>query len=121
MSEHQDGEWFYSSSSYGPLFHAKLFPAAENSGKLVTLIRQQAVQLAENDHSYPLINIVGPPGIGCPVIASSTGVDLVLLVAEPGVVGSHDIDRVSKTLGHFKFPKVLCINKSDIYPDGTKK
>ena len=121
MFEQQDGQWFYSSSTYGPLFHAELFPAAENSGKLVTLIRQQAVRLAENDHGYPLIIIDGPPGIGCPVIASSTGVDLALLVAEPGVAGSHDLERISKTLDHFRIPKVLCINKSDIYPGGTKK
>lgn len=121
MIEQQDGEWFYSSSSYGPLFHAELYPAAENSGKLVTLIRQQAARLTENDPSYPLIIIDGPPGIGCPVIASSTGVDLALLVAEPGIAGSHDLERVSKTLDHFKIPQVLCINKSDIYPEGTKQ
>jgi len=121
MIEQQDGEWFYSSSSYGPLFHAELYPAAENSGKLVTLIRQQAARLTENDPGYPLIIIDGPPGIGCPVIASSTGVDLALLVAEPGIAGSHDLERVSKTLDHFKIPQVLCINKSDIYPEGTKQ
>ncbi len=121
LIEQQDGEWFSSTTPYGPLFHAELFPAAENSGKLVTLIRGHAKKFTETDESHPLIIIDGPPGIGCPAIASSTGVDLALLVAEPGLAGSHDLARVSKTLAHFKIPQVICINKSDIYLEGAEK
>ena len=121
LVEQQDGEWFFSTSPYGPLFHAELFPAAENSGKLVTLIREHTRKYTETEISHPLIIIDGPPGIGCPAIASSTGVDLALLVAEPGLAGSHDLARVSKTLVHFKIPQVICINKSDIYREGAEK
>ena len=119
MVDQQDGEWYFSSSPYGPLFHAELFPAAENSGKLVTLIRQRAKSFTKNENHYSLIIIDGPPGIGCPAIASSTGVDMALLVAEPGVSGSHDLKRVYQTLKHFKIPQVICINKSDLYKKGV--
>jgi len=119
MFDQQDGEWYFSTSPYGPLFHAELFPAAENSGKLVTLIRQQAKSFTENEKEKNLIIIDGPPGIGCPAIASSTGVDLALLVAEPGVSGSHDLMRAYQTLKHFKIPQVICINKSDLYQKGV--
>jgi MinD superfamily P-loop ATPase len=121
MIDQQDGVWYFSSSPYGPLFHAELFPAAENSGKLVTLIRQHANQFTENDGVHPLIIIDGPPGIGCPVIASSTGVDLALLVAEPGLSGSHDLQRVVQTLKHFEIPQVICINKADLYEKGVEE
>jgi len=121
MIDQQDGVWFFSSSPYGPLFHAELFPAAENSGKLVTLIRQRTKQFAENNGGHPLIIIDGPPGIGCPVIASSTGVDLALLVAEPGLSGSHDLRRVVQTLEHFQIPQVICINKANLYKKGVEE
>ncbi len=118
MEIQQDGEWYHAITVYGPLFHAKLFPAAENSGKLVAELRKYAVKFAENQHS-PLILIDGPPGIGCPVISASTGVDLALLVAEPGVSGQHDLERIILTLEHFNIPIVICINKCDIYPTGA--
>ena len=119
MIEQQDGTWYRSSSSYGPLFHAELFPGAENSGKLVTEIKQNAKRYAE-DHHYPLMILDGPPGIGCPVIASSTGVDLAVLVAEPGLSGIHDLQRIIGTLKHFKIPIFIVINKADLYPKGTQ-
>jgi len=118
MVVQQDGEWYHSTSPYGHLFHAELFPAAENTGKLVTTIKQAAISFSEN-HQIPLIFVDGPPGIGCPVISASTGADLALLVAEPGVSGKHDLERIIQTLEHLKIPILICINKFDIYPEGT--
>lgn len=119
MSKQQDGEWYHSITPYGHLFHAELFPGAENSGKLVTTIKQNAKLFAE-DHDLPLMMTDGPPGIGCPVISASAGADLALLVAEPGVSGLHDLDRISQTLNHFKIPIFICINKADLYPQGAR-
>ena len=119
MRIQQDGEWHHSITSFGHLFHAELFPGAENSGKLVTLIKQNAKLFAE-DHDLPLIIIDGPPGIGCPVISASAGADLALIVAEPGVSGHSDMERIIKTLNHFKIPVLICVNKADLYPEGTK-
>jgi MinD superfamily P-loop ATPase len=120
MVKQQDGEWYHSLTPYGHQFHAELFPAAENTGKLVTTIKQNAKLFAE-DHQLPLIVIDGPPGIGCPVISASAGADLALLVAEPGVSGLHDLERIIKTLQHFNIPALVCINKADLYAKGTKE
>lgn len=113
MQERQSGEWFRSTTSYGTLFHAHLFPGQENSGKLVTRVRQEARSWAL-EHDADLILIDGPPGIGCPVIAATTGVDLALLVAEPTISGVHDLQRVLTTTGHFDVQSLACINKADI-------
>ena len=118
MVRQQDGEWYHSKSAFGPLFHAELFPGAENSGKLVTTVKQHARLYAE-DHQVSLIIVDGPPGIGCPVISASAGADLALLVAEPGVSGRHDLQRIIETLEHFKIPILICINKADISSQGT--
>jgi MinD superfamily P-loop ATPase len=112
------GEWFYSQSLYGPLFHAALIPAQENSGKLVTLVKQNARLLAI-DGTYDLVLVDGPPGIGCPVISASSGADLALIVTEPTVAGVHDMHRVLKTTDHFGVQALVSINKADIYPQGT--
>lgn len=119
MIQQQDGEWYHAVTPYGHLFHAELFPGAENTGKLVTTIKQHAKLYAE-DHKLPLMLIDGPPGIGCPVISASAGASLGLLVAEPGVSGLHDLERIIKTLAHFKIPIMICINKADLYPVGTQ-
>lgn len=119
MEKQQDGEWYQSSTPYGRLVHAELFPGAENSGKLVTLVKQNARLFAE-DHQIPLMIVDGPPGIGCPVISASSGADLALLVAEPGVSGLNDLNRIIQTLKHFKVPMLVCVNKADIYPQGTR-
>lgn len=119
MERQQDGEWFHSTTPYGHLFHAELFPGAENTGKLVTLVKQNAKLFAE-DHQIPLIIIDGPPGIGCPVISASAGVDLALIVTEPSISGIHDLERVLQTLEHFKIPVVICVNKADLYGKGTE-
>jgi MinD superfamily P-loop ATPase len=118
MIPQQEGFWFQSSTPYGALFHAELFPGRENSGKLVTLIRQHARLSAEDMHAK-LIIIDGPPGIGCPVISACAGADLGLIVAEPGLSGLHDMDRILGTLQHFHVPAIIAINKADLYPHGT--
>jgi MinD superfamily P-loop ATPase len=118
MQEQLAGEWFRSDSQYGPLFHAALIPAQENSGKLVTLVKQNARLLAMDD-GYDLVLVDGPPGIGCPVISATSGADLALIVAEPTSAGVHDMRRVLKTTSHFGIPSLICINKADIYLKGT--
>jgi len=118
MEIQQDGEWYHSSTTFGHLFHAELFPAAENSGKLVAEIKQKAKAFAE-EQSLHFMLVDGPPGIGCPVISASTGADLALLVAEPGVSGLNDLGRIIQTLEHFKIPIQICINKADLYPEGA--
>ena len=112
------GQWYRSEGCYGPLFHAALRPAQENSGKLVTMVKQQARLLAL-DEDYDLIMVDGPPGIGCPVISAASGADLALVVAEPTAAGAHDLERVLATTEHFGLPSLVCINKADLYPEGT--
>lgn len=119
MVRQQEGNWFQSKTPYGTLFHAELFPGRENSGKLVTLIKQQARLYAEDIQSQCVV-IDGPPGIGCPVISACAGTDLGLIVTEPSLMGLHDLKRVLGTLRHFHVPAVVCINKADIYPEGTR-
>jgi MinD superfamily P-loop ATPase len=120
MEPQMAGRWFRSESLYGPLFHAELRPAQENSGKLVTLVKQQA-RLAALDGEYPLLIVDGPPGIGCPVISAVSGADLALVVTEPTVAGIHDMQRILETTAHFRVPTLVCVNKADIYPEGTRQ
>ena len=120
MQEQLDGEWFRSQARYGPLFHAHLFAARENSGKLVTLIKNKARDLAlERGADYLLVD--GPPGIGCPVIAAISGTDLTLLVTEPTVSGAHDLQRILGVAKHFGIPAAVCINKYDLNPGKTEE
>jgi MinD superfamily P-loop ATPase len=114
------GQWFHSASRYGPLIHAELKPAQENSGKLVTIVKQQA-RLAALDGNYPLLLVDGPPGIGCPVISALSGADLALVVAEPTASGVHDMQRIIETAAHFRIPVLVCINKADLYPAGVRQ
>lgn len=118
MTPQQEGNWFQSETRYGSLFHAELFPGKENSGKLVTLIKQQARLWAE-DTPASLLIVDGPPGIGCPVISACAGADLGLIITEPSVAGIHDYQRILGVLQHFKIPSVVCINKTDIFPEGV--
>jgi len=110
------GEWFISDTRFGPMAHARLGIAEENSGKLVTLIRQEGKKLAEKKN-LDLILTDGPPGIGCPVIASLGGAAAVLIVAEPTISGRHDMERVAELAAFFKIPTMVCINKFDLNPD----
>ncbi len=107
------GEWFISDTRFGPLVHASLGIAEENSGKLVTLVRQEAKKLGEGK-GLDLILTDGPPGIGCPVIASMGGADAVLIITEPTVSGRHDMERVAELAAHFKIPGIICVNKYDL-------
>jgi MinD superfamily P-loop ATPase len=111
--EQQAGLWFRSDTRFGPLFHAHLFAAQENSGKLVTMVKQQGRLLAL-DEGRELLIVDGPPGIGCAVISASAGADLALLVVEPTVSGIHDLKRALGTVTHFRVPALVCINKADL-------
>ena len=111
----RDGEWYVSETRYGPLVHARLDPGGENSGKLVTLVRDRARALAA-ERDLDLLLVDGSPGIGCPVIASVAGADLVLGVAEPTLPGLHDLERLGVLTAHFQVPMVVCINKVDLNP-----
>jgi MinD superfamily P-loop ATPase len=113
--ERMAGEWYVSDTRHGTMVHARLGIAAENSGKLVSLVRQQARQLAK-DENKDLILVDGPPGIGCPVIASLTGSSLVLIVTEPTLSGQHDLQRVAELARHFHIPVAICVNKWDLNP-----
>ncbi len=118
--ERRCGEWMISDTACGPMVHARLGVAAENSGKLVTTVRQQARRIAE-EGEHPLILVDGPPGIGCPVIASLTGATDVLLVTEPTLSGAHDLERVLGLTRHFGIPASVCVNKWDINPEMTER
>jgi len=118
MHEQVAGKFYFSESRYGPLYHANLFPGQENSGKLVTLVKQRA-RLQALDESRELVLGDGPPGIGCPVISAVSGANLALIVAEPTVAGVHDMRRILQTVQHFGVRAVVCINKADIYPAGA--
>ena len=108
-----NGEWIVSETRFGPMVHAKLGVAAENSGKLVSIVRSEAKQIAEQ-RGLDLVLIDGSPGIGYPVIASITGADLVLVVTEPTLSGLHDLKRVTDLTRHFDIPTKVCINKWDL-------
>lgn len=107
------GEYYVSETRFCPMVHARLGIAEENSGKLVTQVRNTARDLAEK-RDLELIITDGPPGIGCPVIASIGGSSAVLVVAEPTISGVHDMDRVVELAKHFNIPAALCINKYDL-------
>jgi MinD superfamily P-loop ATPase len=120
FSERICGEWMISDTRCGPMIHARLGVAAENSGKLVSMVRQEARRIAEERKSS-LIIVDGPPGIGCPVIASVTGASLVLVVTEPTVSGEHDLERVLFLTQHFNIPTAICVNKWDLNPEKTNR
>ncbi len=116
LEECVNGQWFISETRFGSMVHARLGIAEENSGKLVTLVRTEARKLAEKENRN-LVLVDGSPGIGCPVIASITGADLVLLVTEPTLSGKHDLDRVAQLTDNLRIPALVCINKADINPE----
>jgi len=120
MQESMSGYWFISDTRYGPLVHARLGIAQENSGKLVAVVRQQAKQIAE-ERNLDYIISDGPPGIGCPVISSLSGASFALLVTEPTLSGMHDLDRVIGVCRHFGVPAMVCINKYDLNEENTQQ
>ncbi len=107
------GEWFVSDTVFGPMVHARLGIAEENSGKLVSLVRRKAKELA-GEKNLDLILTDGPPGVGCPVIAAVGGASGVLIVTEPTVSGKHDMERVVRLADHFNVPTMVCVNKFDL-------
>jgi MinD superfamily P-loop ATPase len=119
MKDNLAGHLYISDTRYGPLVHARLGIAQENSGKLVARVRQQAGQIAEEQGPDYIISD-GPPGIGCPVISSLSGASLALLVTEPTLSGMHDLERVLEVCHHFSVPAMVCINKYDINKKNTQ-
>ena len=120
LTERISGYAYFSKTKYGFMAHAMLSPSESNSGKLVTLVRQNARILAEKEES-DLIIIDGPPGIGCPVIASVTGVDAGLVITEPTMSGIHDLERALQLLKHFNIQPFVCVNMYDINKENTEK
>jgi len=120
LKERVSGYAFVSKTKYGTMAHAELNIAEEASGKLVTVVRNNAQQVAEGE-GCELILIDGAPGIGCPVIASLTGVDLALIVTEPTMSGLHDLERIMDVTRHFGIASVVCINKYDINEENSKR
>ena len=120
VKERVSGEAFISKTKYGLMSHALLSPGGSNSGKLVTLVRQNAKEAADQNKADKIL-IDGPPGIGCPVIASATGVDIGIIVTEPTVSGIHDMKRVMQLLAHFNVQPLVCINKCDLNQQNTRK
>jgi len=120
MKERDSGFAYISDTRFGPMAHAMLNTAEEASGKLVTVVRNNAKTLVEQKNKDMVI-IDGPPGIGCPVIASITGVDMVLIVTEPTLSAIHDLERILGVTHHFNIPAIVCINKYDINEENTEK
>lgn len=118
--ENTCGQWFVSDTRFGPMVHASLGIAEENSGKLVTLVRREAKKISE-EKKLDLILTDGPPGVGCPVIAAIGGASAVLIVTEPTVSGKHDMERVAQLADHFKVPAMICVNKFDINLELTRE
>lgn len=112
------GSWRVSRTAFGPMVDARLLPGGENSGRLVTKVREEARRRAGAD-GLDLLLVDGAPGIGCPVIASLAGASLVLVVTEPTVSGVHDLGRVLDLAAHFRLPTAVCVNKWDLNPEMT--
>lgn len=120
VEEAQAGEWYVSDTRFGPMVHAALGVAEENSGKLVAHVRKIAQQHAARIQADWII-IDGPPGIGCPVIASLSSIDMAIIITEPTISGLHDADRVIQVARHFNVPVSLVINKYDLNEDMTQR
>lgn len=120
LSPRVSGHWYTAGSRLGPLASAELYPGEETSGKLVMLVKQKAYELGKEKNAKLLL-IDGAPGIGCPVIASASGANLVILVTEPSLSGLHDLKRILGVVRHFGIPAYLVINKADINEKVSKK
>lgn len=120
LVDNLSGHWFISDTAYGPLVHARLGVAEENSGKLVATVKKMAREEAKR-LAVTTIIVDGPPGIGCPVISSLSGACSALIVAEPTLSGKHDLERAVGLAQHFGVPVFACINKFDIDTDNTRQ
>lgn len=121
LEERLSGHWYRSDTRFGPLVHAQLRPGEENSGKLVSVVRQEALAMATASGDVDYVLVDGSPGTGCPVIAAVTGADLALMVAEPTLSGRHDLRRVLGVAAHFRVATAVCINKHDVNPALTEE
>lgn len=120
LSPRESGHWMTATTRLGPLASAELYPGEETSGKLVMLVKQKAGELGKQVKAERLI-IDGAPGIGCPVIASVSGVNAVILVTEPSLSGLHDLERILGVVQHFRIPAYLVINKADLSEEMSRK
>lgn len=120
LVEQEGAEVFLGETAYGPMVWARLAMGEEASGKVVSQVRMEAQAMAI-EQGYPLLIIDGSPGIGCPVIASVTGSNLALIVAEPTLSGHHDLLRAVQTASFFHIPSLICINKCDINVEEAKR
>ena len=120
LSPRESGHWFTATTRLGPLASAELYPGEETSGKLVMLVKQKAHELGKQVKAERLI-IDGAPGIGCPVIASVSGVNAVILVTEPSLSGLHDLKRILGVVKHFRILAYLVINKADLSEEVSRK
>ncbi|MCB5259157.1 MAG: ATP-binding protein [Candidatus Cloacimonetes bacterium] len=121
LPEQKVGACFISQSRLGnTLVHARLNIGAENSGKLVSKVKSLARQQTEMEHKDFLL-VDGSPGIGCPVIASLSSANFVILVTEASKSGISDLKRVWELVKKFKIPGACIINKADINPDICKQ
>jgi len=119
MEPRVTGRWYRSRTPYGTLVHAELFPAGENSGKLVSRVRAEAEAVARAE-SARLLLVDGPPGIGCPAIAAAARADRVLIVTEPTGAGLHDLERAVAMTRHFGVPAAVCLNRADLHEAGAR-
>ncbi|MCT8335941.1 (4Fe-4S)-binding protein [Methanoculleus sp. Afa-1] len=111
MVSHVNGEVFTSETDRGYLAHARLFPGSGNSGLLVTEVKKRAMALSKG---ADLLLADGPPGIGCPLIATVSGMDAVLAVTEPGVSALHDLERLVTVCRRFEVRIFVVINRFDL-------
>ncbi len=110
------GEYFISKIANGKMVHAQLFPGEENSGKLVTQVKKTGRAIAEEEEISDIL-IDGPPGVGCPVMASMGSVSLAIVVTEPTVSGIHDLKRILALCDQFKVKAKVVVNKADLNPE----
>jgi MinD superfamily P-loop ATPase len=120
FTEPPAGVWWVRETAVGPLVHARLGPGRSNSGRLVAVVRQEAERLAV-ERGIPLVILDGPPGIGCPVHATLTGVESALFVAEPSISGEHDLARALELAERFRVPTMAAINKADVAPAAAER
>ena len=120
MEQSKDSQWFIGNTRFGPMVHARLGIAEDLSGKLVTVVREEAKKIAKKENRDGIL-IDGPPGIGCPVIASVTGTDKVVAVTEPSQSGLHDLKRIVEMVGNFDLVPFVIINKYDVNKSMTRE
>ncbi len=119
MKDRQSGMLYESETRFGHMIYAKLLPGEGNSGKLVTEVRKLGAKIAK-EHGSSTVLIDGSPGIGCPVIATVTGIRLGIIVTEPTMSGIHDMKRVLDLLKRFRIMATVIINKFDLNLENTE-